>query len=75
MSEKVLSLEQVKALEDPTQRACEAIRLAHYAEARAKEARVTRDDAIRAMRAAGMSMTEVAAATGLSVHTVKLIFR
>lgn len=67
--------ETLPRIVDPIARAIEAERYSAYAEARARQARAIRDNALRQAREAGRSKPEIARLTGINVATVKAVLR
>lgn len=68
-------LEDLARLRDPVERARAAVAFIAYAEARAKQARDIRDEAVRAAHASGLSKPEVGRRTGITLATVKAVTR
>ncbi len=65
----------IHAMTDPQAKALAAIRLDEYAGMLGKDARAFRDHGIRAMKAAGIPMPEIATRLGVSLGTVKAVCR
>jgi hypothetical protein len=70
-----LAIDEIRTMPDPVARAREAVEFIGYAEARARQGRAVRDDAIRDCRAAGMTIPGIAEQTGVNVATVKAVLR
>lgn len=70
-----IPLDQITAIEDPSERATAAVGFVAYAEARAREGRAIRDAALRACKERGMSKPQIAARTGVNIATVKAVLR
>lgn len=68
-------LDDIRKVKDPAERARLAVEFTAYAEARAKAGRDVRDAALRDLKAAGVSIPEVARRTGVNVNTVKVVVR
>lgn len=70
-----MPLEDIDRLKDQAKRAVGAAEFLAYAEDRARRARAIRDNAIRRLRDGGKTVPEIAAITGLSVNTIKVVIR
>ena len=66
-----LSLADITKIKDASARARAAVDYRTYALERAKEALDLRDDALRALRADGVSIPQIAERTGVNIATVK----
>lgn len=70
-----MRIEEIRALTDDAERTAAAEELRAYAMARAEEARVLRDQGVRALKASGVGPVEITRRTKVSAHTVKALTR
>ena len=68
-------LDQIRRIADPVKRAREAVAFTVDAESQAKEGRAIRDEALRIMKSAGISIPEISRSTGVNAATVKVVTR
>ena len=62
-------------IDDATNRARKAVEDIATAEAWAKRDRDVRDDALRDLKTAGLTVPAIAEATGINIHTIRLALR
>lgn len=69
------TLDNIRAITDPTERTRAAITYIDQRETEAREGRHIRDNAIRELKRDGVSIPQIAERTGVNIATVKAVVR
>lgn len=73
--QKPPSLEEIGKVRDHAERARQAVTFTTYAETSAREGRAVRDQALRDLKDAKVSIPKIAEQTGVNIATVKAVLR